>query len=109
MNVKRLIVCGMLLGLLTAVSFAQRGRLATGGTVPGARLPNAVHTGQAGSVQIPSHTGNRTIGPNTQKIGTVQPNATPGRNTPTTAPNADTRVITPDAHDIGNRTIPPNQ
>lgn len=38
---KKLLVCGMLLGLLTGISFAQRGRAMGGGIGPsGARLPN---------------------------------------------------------------------
>ena len=41
MNLRRLFACAMLLGLLTSLSFAQRQRLGNGGTMPGARLPNA--------------------------------------------------------------------
>ena len=74
---KKILVCGMLLGLLTSVSFAQRGRLSSGGTIPGARLPNATST----------H-----VGVNQNSLGLphggVLPRATAGKTSKTTSPNA---------------------
>jgi hypothetical protein len=56
MKLKMVITCGMLLGLLSGVGYAQRMRLGAGAahsTVPGARMPIAVpmdHIGNAGAV-----------------------------------------------------------
>ena len=110
---KKVLVCGMLLGLLTSVSFAQRGR-AVGGVGQGARtpnvgpvspnarmspnaigvehdgvLPNATTTGKNPKPLTP----NATTDPTAK---TVDPAAkTVGPNSETTVPD---RVITPDAH-----------
>ncbi len=100
MNLNKILACGLMLGLLTAVSVAQRARLATGGTVPGARLPNAVHQ--------PITHGNGDISrvtPNT--VTTARPDATPSP-TSNTKTKANTnrvsdRVITPDANDVSDR------
>ena len=82
MQLKKVLACGMLLGLLSGVSFAQHMRLRTGGTMPGARLPNTVHgtlgTPSAGSVSDAHQ---------------VRPNATTTDNAKTVKPNTS---ITPD-------------
>jgi hypothetical protein len=74
---KKILVCGILLGLLTTVSFAQRRALSTGGTIPGARLPNATST----------HIG---MNPNSLGLphGGVLPSATAGKASKTTTPNS---------------------
>ncbi|MGA2370032.1 MAG: hypothetical protein ACLPPV_17675 [Candidatus Korobacteraceae bacterium] len=116
---KKVLVCGMLLGLLTSVSYAQRGH-AIGGVGTSARIPdvgpvspnartspNALSVGHDGVMpnatttgKNPTHVGPnatfdptaRTVGPNTK---TADPSArTVGPNTVTTVPD---RVITPDA------------
>lgn len=83
MNLSKLIACGMLLGLLSGVSFAQRGRLANGGTVPGARLPSAWTLGH-GTTHTPT---SGTTVPNAPKI---QPNTTTSPTAKTVGPNANT-------------------
>src|SRR5690349_21776319 len=108
MNLKKAIACGMLLGLLTVAGVAQRGRLANGGSVPAARLPNAVSGGQhVGTPIKPAQIG---IAPNAHTtVASPAATTTPtpkktGANT-TRVPD---RVITPDAHDMGNPTAVPN-
>ena len=105
MKANKVISCGMLMALLSGAAFAQRGRLAGGGTMPGARLPNAVH----GTPGAPVGTQGVNLG---RKTAGATPNATSSRSTrttPNTRPIAD-RVITPDAHDMGNTTrVGPNQ
>jgi len=98
---KKILICGMLLGLLTSVSFAQRGRLGNGGAVAGARLPNTWTMGR-GVSNNPSQIG---ISPNAQRSG-VQPNVTTGPAT-TVAPKAKTTVA-PDARTNGSETVAPN-
>ena len=109
MNLNKIIACGMLLGLLSSVSLAQRARLNNGGTLPGARLPNAVSMG-GGTVHAPnqgaitpkiSTTPNaahaKTVGPNAASkpdAGTVNPNATTSPDARTANPNT---VGSPDA------------
>ncbi len=104
MNLKKVIACGMLLGLLTAVSFAQHQRTASGGTMPGARLPNTVHSG--GVLGNPTYPSSVKAAPNTHTIG-VQPNTTTSPTAKTVGPNVNTNpdhVTTPNAQDVGNRT-----
>jgi len=116
---KKVLVCGMLLGLLTSVSYAQRGH-AVGGVGPSARIPSvgpvspnarinpsAIGIGHAGVLpnatttgKNPTHVGpNATFDPNARTVGptanTAEPSArTVGPNTVTTVPD---RVITPNA------------
>jgi hypothetical protein len=118
MNWKTIVACGMLLGLLSTVSVAQRQRLATGGTMPGARLPNATNGGGVSNSGINGVQGSTTS--NSRNGGIVQPNATNAPTTKTVSPNASTgnpnagkvpdRVTTPDATGLGNRTnnVDPN-
>jgi len=110
---KKVLVCGMLLGLLTSVSFAQRGR-AIGGVGTSARIPNvgpvspnasinpnSISTGHDGVLpnattpgKNPNRAGpNATFDPTAQTVGPTA--KTVGPNTVTTVPD---RVITPDAH-----------
>ncbi|HUI84881.1 MAG TPA: hypothetical protein VL240_11690 [Candidatus Binatia bacterium] len=101
MKLNKVLACGLLLGLLTSVSLAQHGRLAGGGTLPGARLPNAVN-------RPIGHTGSDLgrLAPNASKTG-VQPDAVGTRVSKKTKANANRvpdRVLIPDAHGIGNRT-----
>jgi hypothetical protein len=105
MKANKVISCGMLVAMLSGVGFAQRARLANGGTMPGARLPNAVHVNQGTPVNPPSINNNK-------KTAGATPNATNGRTTnptPNTRPNAD-RVVTPDTNDLGTTSrVGPNQ
>jgi hypothetical protein len=90
---KKLLICGMLLGLLTTVSYAQRGRAVGGIGTTGARLPNA------GTVS--PHVG---ITPNAVGMphGGVLPNAT-------TTTSKTTRTVTPNAtSNPAARTVGPN-
>src|SRR5215469_9017148 len=99
---KKLLICGMLLGLLTSLSYAQRGRAVGGhgvGTV-GARMPNAdpvsPHAGMNPSAIGIAH-------------GGVLPNARTAGETPRTiAPNA---TINPKARTVGPNSVttPPNK
>jgi len=108
---KKVLACGMLLGLLTAVSFAQHQRTGFGGTMPGARLPNAVPG--AGSPNHGTFPGTfpsqGQAAPNAHTTG-VQPNsvtpATPNtvRPNPTMTPD---RVQLPDTQNGTNRTAGP--
>ena len=108
MNLKKLLACGVLLGLLTTVSLAQRGRLSNGGALPGARLPNATT-----HVQINHADPNvDRVTPNASKTG-AQPDAVGVHAAKNPKPNADrvpnsanrvsNRVITPDANDVSDR------
>ncbi len=99
---RKLIVCGMLLGLLSTVSVAQRGR-ATGGAGPTVRMPNAAPMSQPMSpvartpnAAATSHDG---IAPDavsgSTHSKTVSPNAqsnTSASATQAVSPNADSRA-----------------
>jgi hypothetical protein len=124
MNWKTIVACGMLLGLLSSVSFAQHQRLATGGTSPGARLPNATNGG--GTFNRGITTGQGSITSTGRTGGIVQPNATSTPTSKTVSPNTSTidptagdvrpnagtvpnRVTVPDSTGLGNRTnVGPN-
>ena len=112
---KQVLLCGMLLALLTSVSFAQRGR-AVGGVGPTARLgapnvrmgPDAV--GIAPSTGIPPSARIGGVAPNATRVApnaipvaphatTVAPNAT------TVAPNA--KTVAPNARTTGAETVTP--
>jgi len=108
---KKIVICGMMLGLLTAVSWAQRGRAIGGGT-SGARIPNAgsisPHAGMNPSAVGMPHGGvlpNATASPNattTKSPNTVEPNATFDPKADTVGPHSVTTVPDsvklPDAH-----------
>lgn len=135
---KKLIICGMLLGLLTTVSVAQRGR-AVGGASPTARMPNVAPMSQPMSpvartpnAAATSHDGvtpnavsgsthAKTVSPNAESNAnasatqSVSPNATNGNAAPaarTVDPHATTvpdRVTVPDASRNGQTRVDPNQ
>ncbi len=119
---KKVLVCGMLLGLLTTLSWAQRERTVVG---PAARMGGVGPAARIGpnSLGIPPHG----IAPNARTAGTattVRPNATAGKAT-TVRPNATNggaaktvrpnvtkmpnKVILPDADGINGRTVIPPQ
>ena len=107
MNSKKMIACGMLLGLLTAVSFAQHQRVFGGGTMPGAHPPNNVHSG--GNLGVPNTTtlNKGSITSSGRQAGVTRPNATTDPNAQTVRPNADPKpdhVSIPDARGLGNDT-----
>jgi len=95
---KRILVCGMLLGLLTAVSWAQRGRtMGGGGVTPGARMPSA-------------GVGSPNVGMNPHAVGmphgalpsaATSPNATTSKTPDTVKPNA---TFNPKANTVGSHT-----
>lgn len=95
---RTLIACGILLGLLSTAAFAQRARLSSGGSIPGARLPDAVHNPSVGSIPpsvstTPSATHAKSVGPSAASkpdAKTVDPNATTNPDTKTIEPNATT-------------------
>jgi hypothetical protein len=114
---KKVLICGMLLGLLPGLAFAQRGRM-VGGIGPsawtanvgpmtpnlGAR-PNAVSAGHDGVA--PSAT------PVGSELKTVTPSATSGPTASSVGANSKIvpdRIILPDAHrGAGNTGIGSNQ
>ena len=101
MNWKNVLAYASLLAMLTGVSVAQRGRLATGGTNPGARLPNAVHGGQTVQTGIPGQT---RVGPTAQTTTTAQ---APKKTTPSAQHVPNTMTTLPSTHEWGNRTVTP--
>jgi len=115
---KRLLICGMLLGLLTTVCMAQRGGSRP---MPNVRMPNAIenqHGGVAPNAIAPGSA--RTVGPvtttappsatvppNAERMGThantVSPHTTVSPNATTVAPNARTsgaETVAPDARTV---------
>jgi len=97
---KQLLVCGMLLGLLTSVSFAQRGH-AIGGVGTSARIPNV------GPVSPNAITSPNAI---SMPHAGVLPNAnTTGKNPTRVAPNATTdptaQTVGPAAKTVGPTTV----
>ncbi len=115
---KKTVVCGMLLALLTTVGVAQRGR-AMGGVGPTARMPGIDPIGPSARVSPSSvNVGHNGVAPNAVSAGThaktVTPNATKtAPNTKTVSPKATTvpdRAIAPDAQGISDHArIDPNQ
>jgi hypothetical protein len=114
---KRLLICGMMFGLLTGVGFAQRGRAvggvgaATGGVGPTARMPgiapvvgttpNAV-TATHGSTAPNAVTGSTTA-------NTVTPNATKGAKAAAVTPNSGkATTVSPDANTVPDRALDPD-
>jgi hypothetical protein len=112
---KKVLVCGMLLGLLTSVGYAQRGH-AVGGVGPAARtMPNVGPVSpnariNPGAISTGPHA--TTVGPQATTVeknpNRVAPNATTDPTAKTVGPEATNvgahtvtvpdRVITPDAH-----------
>ena len=106
---KKLIICGMLLGFLSTLSFAQRGR-AAGGAGPAVGMSNAAPVAHTTPNAIPvPHQGvsPNAVGPN-GKATTVAPNAAATPNaSPTTSPNAKSTTA-PDARNVPNRVTMPD-
>ena len=111
---KKLLICGLMVGLLSSVGVAQRARsMGPAARTPGMEpiAPNA-HMG-AGSASV-GHSG---ISPSAVPAGThartATPNATSGTSSKTVSPNAgrpSDRVMLPDARGISDHTrIDPNQ
>jgi hypothetical protein len=98
---KKVLVCGMLLGLLTSVSYAQRGR-AAGGVGTTVRMPNVMPVSPTAGMN-----------PNSISKGHdgVLPNATTGKNPKPLTPNATTdptaKTVGPDAKTVGPNTVTP--
>ena len=128
---KKLIICGVMFGLMTGVSFAQRGRAAggvgpaVGGVGPTARIsnsapamgttPNAVTTrhGSTAPNAVSGSTHAKTVTPNATN-GASSTSVTPNAgNATTVSPNANTvpdRAINPDAQGVSDHTrVNPNQ
>ncbi len=115
---KRILICAMMLGLLTSVSVAQRGR-AAGGVGPTARMPGMEPVAPAGRIGPNAVTLGHGVGVPPDAISTashsktVTPNATSGSKAKTVSPNANTtpdRATMPDAQgSIDHTRIDPNQ
>jgi hypothetical protein len=123
MKLRMVIACGMLLGLLSGVSYAQRMHLGPGaahGTVPGARMPIAVpadHMGTASAdVKSTPTTKSTTSKPNsvtstgasaeTRPSAETDPAATSVRPSTGTVPN---RTTVPTNTVDGRANVGPNQ
>lgn len=117
MKLKMVIACGMLLGLLCGVSYAQRGRFSAGAhsAVPGARLPAANpgdSLGNIGTTHLPSAT-KGPIAPNAHTTTATNPSSVKS-----TAPAAETRpsaesdpaatTVKPNAGTVPDRVTGPN-
>jgi hypothetical protein len=108
---KKVLICGLLLSLLTSICVAQRGH-AAGGVAPMARTTPNVMTTPHGGIAPNARTAGSvttvtprpiTVAPNTRT--TVAPNATVVPNAKTTvAPNA--RTSTPETVAPKARTVP---
>jgi hypothetical protein len=113
---KRILLCGVMLGLMAGVGFAQRGRAAGGagsaagavgpsarmpGNAPMARTaPNAVTNAQ-GSMAPDAVSGSATK--------TVKPNGTSGANSTVAAPNAgNATTVSPNANTVPDRAMNPD-
>ena len=120
---KRALICGMLLGLLPGLAFAQRGRMA-GGVSSGARLGPSATVGNVGPMSPNARInpnaislGHDGVSPNARPIGsqtkTVTPSATNSKTAHTVGADPQTvpdRVQLPDARPIGGETgVGPDQ
>jgi hypothetical protein len=97
---KKVLICGMLLGLLTSVSFAQRGRTvgSIGPAARGASIgPNIGPMGSNARINPSAiNVGHDGIAPNARPVGavtpTVSPNAGKSGTTTSVGPNAGRHV-----------------
>jgi hypothetical protein len=129
---KRILICGMMLGLLTGAGFAQRGRAvggvgpAVGGAGASARMPapavgvtpnvgtapNAVTTTHSATApnSVSGSTHAQTVPPNAANAAAVGPKS---GNAATVPPNTNTlpdRAISPDAQGTSDHSrVNPNQ
>jgi hypothetical protein len=106
MNLRKLFACAMLLGLLTSLSFAQRQRLGNGGTMPGARLPNAAQPNPIGISRNAQRLGNGGTMPGARLPNAAQHNPTDTKHSvdPNAAPAPDRVKMPPNTGDIGSHT-----
>jgi hypothetical protein len=109
----KIISCGILAAVLTTAAFAQHARLSSGGTVPAARMPNAVtatpsspgasigHAGIAPNAGMDTNAGVRP----TVDVGHdgVAPNASTTSTIKTKKPKSVAKPA-PDTREFGNRT-----
>jgi hypothetical protein len=110
---KKILICGMMLGLMTGVGFAQRGR-AAGGVGPTAGMPSAPigRTAPNAVTAVPrAPAPNAVSGPSNVK--TVTPNATGADAAKTVAPNANSsdnaKTVAPNSNSADNaKTVAPN-
>jgi hypothetical protein len=114
---KKVLILGMLLGLLPTLALAQRGRMA-GGMGPSARTSNigtiSPNVGMHPNAVTQGHDG---VAPNATTVGnhskTVAPNATASKTAKTVGENPKTvpdRVLVPDARGVGaDSGVGPNQ
>jgi hypothetical protein len=113
---KKLLICGMMLGFMTGASFAQRGRAAggaapaVGGVGPTARMPgNSPVVRTTPNAVTATH---QSTAPNavsgSAKAKTVTPNATGGAAT-TVSPNAgNTPAMSPSTNTVPDRATNPD-
>ena len=118
---KKIMICGMMLGLLTTVSFAQRGRT-VGGARPAATSPRmapaAPMTPMATTTPNAVSNGRSDVAPNSVNSSTHAKTVTPdATSTPSTAktvtPSAAstppmTKTVTPNANTVPDRTMLPD-
>jgi hypothetical protein len=132
---KKILICGMMLGLMTGVGFAQRGR-AVGGVgptagmpsapigrtapntvtaVPRAPAPNAVSAPNNTKAVTPNATGSdaaKTVAPNTNSADnakTVGPNTNSADDAKTVAPNAGASTsVSPNSNSVPDRAMNPD-
>ncbi|MGC2110892.1 MAG: hypothetical protein WA655_15330 [Candidatus Korobacteraceae bacterium] len=111
---KKVLICGMLVGLLSTVSFAQRGRT-VGGIGPAARGasigPNIGPMSPSARVNPSAISlGHDGVAPNARPVGavpsTVSPNAGKSRSTTSVGPNS--KTIPGQAMPPSSRTIGPD-
>src|SRR5580704_3329658 len=105
-SMKKILICGMMLGLMTGVGFAQRGR-AAGGVGPTAGMPSAPigRTAPNAVTAVPrAPAPNAVSGPSNVK--TVTPNATGADAAKTVAPNANSsdnaKTVAPNSKSADN-------
>ncbi|HSY10820.1 MAG TPA: hypothetical protein VK976_01395 [Verrucomicrobiae bacterium] len=120
---KKILICGMMLGLLTTVSFAQRGRTVGGvrPTATGPRMapvapmapmasaaPNAVSNsrGSVAPSSVNSSTHAKTATPNAASTPSTAKTVTPNPNAASTSPTA--KTVTPNANTVPDRTMLPD-
>lgn len=92
---KKVLVCGTLLGLLTSISFAQRGRTVGGLSGPTARIPKVGPVSPNATIS-PNSIGNGHDGilPNATTIGKTPKTVDPIATTDPTAKTVGTRTVT---------------
>ena len=104
---KKILICGMMLGLLTTVSFAQRGRTVGGvrPTATGPRMaPVAPMAPMASAAPNAVSNSRGSVAPSSVNSSTHAKTATPNAaSTPSTA-----KTVTPNANTVPDRTMLPD-